>query len=287
MSGEMKPPKHNEMYQATVNAVKKLGGSGTIAEIDKKVAQILKLTNSQVDLLHSEMGTRTRLSYNLAWTRTYLQAAGILENKSRGVWVLTKKGYKQDHIDDKKIDGAMRPRGTRNTNSPPTDDVNNSDLSTDEESWQDQLIREILTISASGFEKLCQLILRESGFIDVEVLGGSGDGGLDGKCVFRVNGWLRFDCYFQCKRYKGSVGAKEIRDFRGTMAGRSGKGIFITTGNFTKSAQDEANREGVAPLDLIDGFLLTGKMKELGLGVSVKQEEIVTVTPEDFEPFKE
>ena len=281
------PPKHDEMFQAVVEAIKSLGGSGTVLEIDKTVARILNLTEKQVSLLHSKVGTRTKLSYNLAWTRTYLQAAGILENIGRGLWILTKKGYKDKQIDSAKITSAMRARGNKNNSKRLPPIMGSSKTNSDEDSWRDQIIQEILDIPASGFERLCQRILRESGFIDVQVIGGVGDNGIDGKGTLRVNGWLRFDCYFQCKRYKGSVGANEIRDFRGAMAGRSDKGIFITTGNFTKGARDEADRPGPAPLDLIDGTLLAEKMKELKLGVRIEHKEIITVTSELFDQFKE
>lgn len=72
---------------------------------------------------------------------------------------------------------------------------------------------------------------------------------------------------FQCKRYAGSVGAGEIRDFRGAMQGRADKGLFITTGKFSKYATEEANRPGAAPIDLIDGDELVEKLRELQLGV--------------------
>jgi restriction system protein len=64
---------------------------------------------------------------------------------------------------------------------------------------------------------------------------------------------LSFHVFFQCKRYKGSVGAAAIRDFRGAMVGRTDKGLFITTGSFTPEAKREATRDGAPVLDLIDG----------------------------------
>ena len=58
--------------------------------------------------------------------------------------------------------------------------------------------------------------------------------------------------FFQCKRYRGSVGASAIRDFRGAMVGRTDKGLLITTGTFTADAKREATRDGAPVLDLID-----------------------------------
>ena len=60
----------------------------------------------------------------------------------------------------------------------------------------------------------------------VEVTGRSGDGGIDGVGVLRI-ALLSFQVYFQCKKWKGNVRAKDIRDFRGAMVGRADKGLFI------------------------------------------------------------
>ena len=100
----------------------------------------------------------------------------------------------------------------------------------------------------------------------MEVRGKSGDGGIDGFGVFRVN-LVSFQIYFQCKRWKGSVGAKDIRDFRGALQGRADKGLFITTGTFTTQASDEAGREGAIAIDLIDGDRFCDLLKENDLGV--------------------
>jgi restriction system protein len=61
---------------------------------------------------------------------------------------------------------------------------------------------------------------------------------------------LSFHVYFQCKRYKGSVSPAAIRDFRGAMAGRTDKGLFITTATFTAEAKKEATRNGAPAIDL-------------------------------------
>ena len=116
--------------------------------------------------------------------------------------------------------------------------------------------------------------LRESGFIQVEVTGRSGDGGIDGKGIMRLGGLLSFHVIFQCKRYSGSVGSGHVRDFRGAMVGRADKGLLITTGNFTRDAEREATRDGAPTIDLIDGALLVEKLKELGLGVETKYVQV-------------
>lgn len=109
-------------------------------------------------------------------------------------------------------------------------------------------------------------MLREAGFTKVEVRCKSVDGGIDGVGVLRLN-LVSSQVYFQCKRWKGSVGSKEIRDFRGALQGRDAKGLFITTGHFTSQASDEATRDGAIAIDLIDGDRLCYLLKENRLGV--------------------
>jgi restriction system protein len=149
--------------------------------------------------------------------------------------------------------------------------------------WRAQL-HSILTndLDPSAFERLIQRLLRESGFVQVEVTGRTGDGGIDGKGIARINGLLSFHVVFQCKRYKGSVSAGEVREFRGAMVGRTDKGLFVTTGTFTREAIREALRDGTPPIDLVDGDQLAGKLKELSLGVKTHLVEKVTVEQDWF-----
>jgi restriction system protein len=130
----------------------------------------------------------------------------------------------------------------------------------------------------AAFERLVQRLLRESGFIQVEVTGRSGDGGIDGKGIMRLGGLLSFHVIFQCKRYRGAVTAAQVRDFRGAMVGRADKGLLITTGNFTKDAMREATRDGAPAIDLVDNDQLVEKLKELSLGIHTKKIEVEQVT---------
>ena len=262
-----KVPKQEDMYEAVLAVIKKLGGSATRQEIDEGVAEYMNLSDEQIDQLHSESGTRTKLNYNLAWSRTYLKTYGLLENSGRGVWLLTPKGYSIQKVDKKRVKAHLRAKHQLDKNEDVVSDSQIESKLDTERSWRSELIKVILEMPPGDFERLCQLILRKSGFVEVEVLGRPNDGGIDGKGSMQLSGLLKFQCYFQCKRWQSSVGAKEIRDFRGAMAGRSDKGLFITTSSFTKSAQEEADRDGVATIELIDGEAVLDKMKELGLGL--------------------
>ncbi|MCA6408140.1 MAG: restriction endonuclease, partial [Cytophagales bacterium] len=140
-------------------------------------------------------------------------------------------------------------------------------------------------LSPSSFERLIQRILREKGFSQVEVIGKTGDGGIDGRGIAKINGILSFHIIFQCKRYKGKVSSGEIRDFRGAMVGRTDKGLFITTGTFTRDAIREANRDGAPAIDLMDGEKIAEKLKELNLGIDIELREHISINRKWFDDF--
>jgi restriction system protein len=179
-----------------------------------------------------------------------LKKYGILENSSRGVWALTLKGRETTQVNPQKVRRFVNRQQSEARAK--ADEIEGVDSET-EESWRDELLSVLLEMEPSAFERLTQRLLRESGFIQVEVTGRSGDGGIDGKGIMRIGGLLSFHVIFQCKKYRGSVSASQVRDFRGAMVGRADKGLLITIGNFTKDAMREATRDGAPPLDLIDG----------------------------------
>src|SRR5207245_7557560 len=152
-----------------------------------------------------------------------------------------------------------------------------------EASWKEQLLDQMMAMAPAAFERLARRLLREADFDSVNVTGQSGDGGIDGLGVYRL-GLVSFPIFFQCKRYRGSVGPGAVRDFRGAMAGRGDKGLLITTGSFTTEAKTEAHRDGAPPIDLIDGDQLCELLKQyrLGLGVDTVETEQVRINAEWF-----
>jgi restriction system protein len=258
-----------------------LGGSGSVSEIEEKVIELLGLSESDANEIHKGSATETELNYRLAWARTYLKIYGVLENSSRGVWALTAKGQQLQEVDKEEVNKAVRTFSREQA----TDKIRVKTEDAESRVWQDEMLEELLKIEPDAFEKLCQRILREAGFIQVEVTGRSGDGGIDGRGIIKIGGMLSFHVIFQCKRYRGSISAQQIRDFRGAMVGRADKGLFITTGTFTRDARHEASRDGAPPIDLIEGTELTEKMKELDMGVKVKTEEVVEIDKEWFKSF--
>jgi restriction system protein len=129
------------------------------------------------------------------------------------------------------------------------------------------LLNTIKALPARGFEELSRYLLLESGFEDVSVTGRSGDGGIDGHGVLRVSKLVSMKVLFQCKRYAEAVGPSVVRDFRGSLAGRAEKGIILTTGYFTSAAEQEARREGVVPIELVDGERLVELFEEMEIGL--------------------
>lgn len=133
--------------------------------------------------------------------------------------------------------------------------------------WREHLADVLQNMDPYSFERLSQRVLRECGFTQVEVTKKSGDGGIDGTGKLRINGIFSFNVAFQCKRYSGTVGASEIRDFRGSLTTNIEKGVMITTGTFSKVAREEASSPGKQQIDLIDGEEFISKIAEYGIGV--------------------
>ena len=257
-----------------LDALRKLGGSGAPSEVVAQIAEDLGLSEGeQSELLDSGA---PRFPNQVAWARFYLTREGLLDASKRGVWSLTEKG-RATHLSGKeardiflkwvKIFAEERrkkkatepipeePSAPEQPGAPPTVD------------FRDRLLGVLKALPASGFERLCQRLLRESGFVQVVVTGRSGDGGIDGHGTLQVNPLVSFKVLFQCKRFKDVVSAPQIRDFRGAMQGRADKGIIITTGAFTSEARKEATRDGVPPIELVDGEKIINMFVELELGL--------------------
>lgn len=277
-----KVPPYDHLFNPLLRAMRSLGGSGSVEEIYDKVIELEKFPEEVVSQLHDpEKSNQTQLGYRLAWARTYLKKYGLLDNSSRGIWSLTPKAKDIQSVDSSEVVRAVRAMDKK-----PDDMIANPESLDSPQilDWR-QRLHSILThkLTPTAFERLVQRLLREAGFTQVEVTGRSGDGGIDGRGIARIHGLMSFHVLFQCKRYTGSVGAGEIRDFRGAMVGRADKGLFITTGTFTPAAVKEATRDGTPPIDLLDGGEFADKLKEFGLGLQTERVEVVRVEEEWFD----
>lgn len=271
-------PNYATLIEATFSALKILGGSGKNDEINSKVAEILELSNEVQDIPHLNSSSLSEVNYRCAWARTILKNYGALENSARSVWTI-----KPEFTGIDSVDGAIVEK-FRNIKSEKTQKFDTAEEKMEEQGvdvpeevklWRKRLYEVLINMDPYGFERLTQRVLRECGFTNVVVTKKSGDGGIDGTGKLKINGIFSFNIAFQCKRYQGSVGAGDIRDFRGSLTTDIEKGVFITTGSFSKPAIEEACNPGKQQIDLIDGEEFITKLAEFGIGVKeVKDYEI-------------
>ncbi|CAO3416998.1 restriction endonuclease [Azospirillum argentinense] len=290
-------PTFDELIPPTIKALENLGGSARTDELNAEIAKIMALSDEVMNYRRLTASSN-EVPYRAAWARTYLKTYGAVESTARGVWAITPNGRQLTPEEMEKIPAKVRAmNAAKKAAAPAVDAVSHGGLPVDtavdaaiareveaevDVDWKAQLLDVLTKMSPAAFERLAQRILRESGFVKVEVTGKSGDGGIDGIGVLRIT-LISFQVLFQCKRYKDVVGAGAIRDFRGAMVGRTDKGLFITTGRFTPDARREATRDGAPPVELIDGEALCDVLKDLKIGVSTRMVEVVTVNPEVFE----
>jgi restriction system protein len=279
----VKMPTFDRLMLPTLKALESLGGSGSIEEIANAVILALNLPESITSQAHNpEKSSQTEVEYRLAWARTYLKKYGLLDNSERGVWALTAQYEPGQAVDIESIVQTVRADSAVRTKKKTSQQAVEEDIlpviaEEVEAGWREMVHQQLLLMKPDAFERLAMRLLRESGFVQVEVTGRSGDGGIDGKGIIKLQNVLSYHVVFQCKRYKESVGSGAIRDFRGAMIGRADKGLFITTGIFTRDAIKEATRDGAPPIDLIDGDNLVDMLKQLRLGVTVRMVEEVEV----------
>ena len=276
---KIKSPTQIELIEPVFIALRSLGGSANISEIRDKVIEMLQLSDEIVDEPHKGSASQqTELEYQLAWARTRLKAFGAITNSQRGVWMITPKFSDNDTVSKTDVVEFIKSQRLASKNpaeakalaedDDPTND--NVEIPEELEPWRTELAETLHSMDPYAFERLSMLLLRECGFSQVSVTKKSGDGGIDGTGKLRINGIFSFNVAFQCKRFVGSVSAGDIRDFRGSLTTDIEKGVFITTGTFTKAARDEASNAGKQQIDLIDGEEFINKLIEYRLGVREK-----------------
>jgi restriction system protein len=271
-------PQFVKYFAPVLEALQQLGGSGGPDEVRSVIAQRLNLSEEEQSApLPSK--TQPRFDNQVHWARFYLSKAGLIGSSQRGVWTLTEKGQSALPLTDTEARKLFREisstfaksKGSKSAQpeSPALDDatIPVEDGALAHQSYRDELGARLQALSPAGFERFCQRLLRESGFQEVSVTGRSGDGGIDGIGILKVNVLVSFKVLFQCKRYLGTVTVAQVRDFRGAMMGRADKGIILTTGSFTADSRKEAVRDGVPPIELVDGEKLVAMLEQLELGL--------------------
>ena len=270
-------PKFLAMLGPVLKAVRDLGGSARPPEVYARVAESLGLSADQK--LKLTPGGSPRYENEMGWAKFYLARAGLLDSSRRGVWTLTEKGRESTDISAAQAlelfrsvreEMTVAPSASAERDGPAEeaeapDDGNATAAHTDHKA---RVIEVLQALTPSAFERFCQRLLREAGFQNVEVTGRAGDGGIDGTGILQVNALVSFKVLFQCKRYKGTaVTPSQVRDFRGAMGGRADKGIILTTGGFSQEAKREAVRDGVPPIELVDGDKLVAMLEDLEIGL--------------------
>jgi restriction system protein len=264
-------PEFTRFFPPIVKALRETGGSGTTSEVIDRSIELLGLTANDQNVELASGSSRVR--NQAQWARLYMARGGILDSSKRGVWRLTELGgsLHPDSYDWRALFKSVQKafaderKQREETDETPEDDVDDAIAPTG--NYVSETLSILRALPASGFERLCQSLLRESGFQQVTVTGKSGDGGIDGIGILQVNAFVSFNVLFQCKRYAGSVTPSQIRDFRGAMVGRADKGLVLTTGTFTVEAKREARRDGAPPIELVDGESLVRLFESLEFGL--------------------
>jgi restriction system protein len=261
---------HIRFFIPIIEVLKESGGSGTVAEVIDRVLEKMRIPESEQEVTLKNGQSRVR--NQVQWARFYLAYAGYIDASKYGIWSLTEKGLSVDTFKfdafgvfnevNKRIKEDKKSKDHKKSSSGETEfeEIELPDHRTN-------LLNLIKSLPPSGFERLSQRLLRESGFQKVEVTGRSGDGGIDGVGILQINPFVSFNVLFQCKRYQGAVTPSQIRDFRGALIGKADKGILITTGTFTLEAKKEARRDGAPPIELVDGDILVQMFEQLQLGL--------------------
>lgn len=272
-------PGYAELIEATFLAIKQLGGSGHNDEINKKVYEIMNVPDSILEIIHTGRNSFSEIDYRLAWARTLLKNYGAIINSARCVWVISPEFANIENVCGSEIEKCKNAsdRNVKIDKSAINKDKQDSaiDIPAEIKPWRQRVYEILVGMNPFAFERLTQRLLRESGFTDVEVTKRTGDGGIDGYGKLKINGVISFNIAFQCKRYQGTVGAPEIRDFRGSLTRNVEKGLFVTTGTYSNAAKEEAANIGKQQIDLIDGEGLIDMLAEYSIGLKeVKDYEI-------------
>ena len=278
----MKGPEFLKYINPVLTTLQSNGGAGNASNVIEQIIENQGISDEELEEATSNGQSCVR--NQIQWARFYLFKAGLIDNAQRGIWRLTNEGLEKNLTDDdvyalfKGVQESVKKAPTNETIKP---EVEFEETATEDEEHTVGLLNLIQNLPASGFEKLCKRLLTEIGINDIIITGGSGDQRIDGKGIVKLNDVVSLNILFQCKRYKETVSPHHVRDFRGAMQGRGEKGLLITTGRFTKEAKSEANRDGVTPIELIDGERLVELFEKYHLGLKP-----VTVFEIDYEFFK-
>ena len=282
-------------FQSLMLPLLRLAGDGmdhTFKDAVEAIAIEFSLTpEERNELLPSS--SRTTLFYNrLAWAKTHMTMAGLLQAPRRGVFCITQRGrellvsqlaridmktlqqfpeYERARRGD--VQASVEPAmpAVAFNELTPEESIERAHLSLRKDLAR-ELLESIMQCSPAFFELLIIKLMIKMGYGGSreeagKAVGRSGDGGIDG--IINEDRLGLDALYLQAKRWEGVVGRPEIMKFVGALAGqRATKGVFITTSWFTQDAKDYALSSQYKVV-LIDGERLADLMIEHDLGVSV------------------
>jgi restriction system protein len=281
-----------------LDALRALGGSAESREAADWIANAVKLPSEEREK-RNKNGI-LRFENQVHWARQYLVWGGMLDSARRGIWTLTPIGAKSHLTEEQSRDLVRKLVKIRSKKLSPHAEPadggepaighenqipgNGTEIESPELAEENELLKVLQSLSAEGFERLCKRLLHEYGLEKVVVTGKSHDGGIDGAGLLRLNPFVTMKVLFQCKKVRKSVSRAQVGDFRNAVMGRADKGILITTGWFSSDAEKEANREGVIPIELVDGERLVElfEAKQLGL----RRKEVFEVDHSFFDQFR-
>jgi restriction system protein len=255
------------------------------------VARALDLSSSDLaEMLPT--GRQGRFDNRLGWAKSFLKQAGLLESTGRGMFRISERGKQVlseslERIDMKYLERfpeymAFISRGKRRDGDPETPAGNPAQESTPEELLEtgyrqlrttlaSDLLQQVKSASPAFFERMVVDLLLRMGYGGTredagQVVGKSGDGGIDG--IIKEDRLGLDVIYIQAKRWEGDVGSSEIRNFIGALSvHKAKKGVFITTSGFNRNARETAAKVD-SKIVLIDGPTLADLLIDFGLGVS-------------------
>lgn len=262
-----------------LDALRALDGAAKPKEVSNKIAKDLALT-PEITEVTMKSGI-LRFHNQVQWARQYLVWEGLLDSSKRGIWNLTEKGEKTFLSDDEareiflkwvRIYAERRKKKadeeTGTTSTIEQEFSEEIELTDPETEFHSSLLATLRGFDPQGFERFITHLLLEMGFERAENTPFVKDGGIDGFGLMRSSEFISYRVVYQCKRYSGkAVSRSEVGDFRNAMLGRADKGIIFTTSRFSADAKSEARREGVPPIELVDGERLVSIIENLEFGI--------------------
>lgn len=302
----MSVPKYFEMHKPTLKFLSD-GKIHTSREIKAFLIDYFHLSNEDI-MLMVPSGRITYLSNRASWARTYLKNAGLIESPAKGKFIITEEGKKAFLESPEVIDSdylmkydsfrAFKNRTqsedtdiqkSLEDNSETPDDALENAFKQINASLADDILSEVMKLSPTAFEKMVMDLMSKMGYGTFENAAMrtavTGDEGIDGIIMEDKLGFNLI--YIQAKRWNEEhpVGRPEVQAFVGAIAGKGGKGLFVTTSKFTKQAIDYAKNQHII---LMDGNKLANFMIEYNFGVSIKKTfEIKAIDTDVFSDYED